>query len=249
MFRIAVCDDEESERNAINRVLQAYLQARPELNAQISLFSTGYALLDELDRGPDFDIYILDILMPRMDGITLGRQLRENQLDGEILYLTTSRDYAIDSYEVNALHYLVKPVEKSKLFSVLDRALESHSTRLLKSCTVNTPDGLRRISMDSILYVEQASRAPHYHLSTGEAVSGSTLREPFLTALQALLEEGRFFACGSSYVLNFQRVQGFSRGDAQFTNGSRLRIPKSLLPGTKKAWIEYWLKAGVRSEV
>ena len=249
MLRIAICDDDPQELSALHQALDTYFQAHPDVAVQISQFSQGEALLAQAGEQPPFDIFILDILMPLMDGITLGRQLRQQHQNGEIIYLTTTRDYAVDSYDVDAFYYLMKPLDPAQLATVLDKASAAHRFRARSCITVSTHDGLQRVAFEGLLYVEQLSRALHYHMADGTTVVGRTLREPFLSAVQPLLCDDRFYVCGSSYVLNFKQISGFSKSDAIFTTDLQLTIPRTLVRATRKSWIEYWLKEGTGHEV
>ena len=129
MLRIAVCDDEEKQLEQVSALLETYLEAHPDRQGQVETFQSGSALLERVKELRGFDLYILDILMPSLSGIEIGRRLRALADEGEIIYLTNSNDFAADSYDVRAFFYLLKPVEKSKLFQVLDKAVERRNWR------------------------------------------------------------------------------------------------------------------------
>ena len=116
MLRIAVCDDEEEHLKRTALLLEGYFQSRPGLHGQVETFRSGGALLERAKDAGGFDLYVLDILMPELSGIDTGRRLRALAGGGEIVYLTSSNDFAADSYDVRAFFYLLKPVEEGKLF-------------------------------------------------------------------------------------------------------------------------------------
>ena len=126
MLRIAICDDEEKQLNQTAALLNTYLQSRPGLHGQVETFRSGGALLAREEEREGFDLYVLDILMPKLSGIDTGRRLRALGEGGEIIYLTSSNDFAADSYGVRAFFYLLKPVEEKKLFQVLDGGYLCH---------------------------------------------------------------------------------------------------------------------------
>ena len=125
MLRIALCDDEENQLNQAAAMLNAYLISRPDLSGQVELFHGGSSLLARMEEVGGFDLYVLDILMPELSGIDTGRRLRALGDGGDIIYLTSSNDFAADSYDVHAFFYLLKPVNEGKLFQVLDAAVEN----------------------------------------------------------------------------------------------------------------------------
>ena len=107
MLRIAICDDEENQLRKTAALLEDYLRIRPECSGQVETFLAGETLLKRAEAAGGFDLYILDILMPDLSGIDVGRKLRQLENGGEIIYLTTSNDFAADSYEVQAFFYLL----------------------------------------------------------------------------------------------------------------------------------------------
>ena len=158
MLRIALCDDDEKQLNQAAALLNTYLQPRPHLHGQVETYRSGGALLARAENAGGFDLYILDILMPELDGINTGRRLRALGDGGEIIYLTSANDFAADSYDVQAFSYLLKPVEQGKFFQVLDQAVKKLKQRRSSAIVVTTADGPRRILLEHIRYVERMTQ-------------------------------------------------------------------------------------------
>jgi len=241
VFKIAVCDDEDAGRERTAALLEDYLRDRPQLRGDLSLFEDGRSLLAAVGAGKSFDLYILDILMPRENGIEVGRALREAGQEGAIVYLTTSPDYAVDSYLTQAFFYLLKPAGREQLFEVLDRATADLQKRKSKTVIVNSPSGLRSISLDDILYVERVERFMRYYLAGGETVDSRTIRVPFREAAADLLSDGRFTLCGASFVLGLHHVKSVKKSEAQLDSGGWVPVSRSAFAGLKQAWMNYWL--------
>ncbi len=126
MLRIAICDDQTQQQKQIEVMLEAYFASRPGGGkSQVECFSDSETLLHRVEEAGSFDLYLLDILMPGLNGIDIGRKLRALGDGGEIIFLTTSNDFAADSCDIHAFFYLLKPVEEEKFFSVLDGALKN----------------------------------------------------------------------------------------------------------------------------
>ena len=155
MLRIAICDDDPTQLQKTEYLLKDYLSKRPALSGQISLFDKGDELLNAAEVYKGFDLYILDILMPELNGIQTALKLRKLDDGGEISYLTSSNDYAADSYNTNAFFYLLKPVNREKLFSVLDAAVLKLQRRQTENIVVGVREGVRRILLEQILFVER----------------------------------------------------------------------------------------------
>ncbi len=240
MLRIAICDDEEKQLDQVASLLNTYLQSRPGLNGQVEMFQSGVSLLDRAEEAEGFDLYVLDILMPELSGIDTGRRLRALGQGGEIIYLTSSNDFAADSYDVRAFFYLLKPVKEGKFFQVLDGAVEKLNRQRNNAVVVTTADGPRRVLLDSIRYVERVGRCMRYYCTNG-TVDSQTIRGSFREMAALLLADRRFYLCGASFVLNFQHVTGVNGQMALLDNGQAVSLPRTAATEFKKAWGNYWL--------
>lgn len=241
MLRIAVCDDNAGELKRTAALLKDYLDSRPALSASLSRFGDGWSLLNTLEQGGGFDLYLLDVLMPGLNGIEVGKAIRRLGRDGAIVYLTTSPDYAVDSYQTQAFFYLLKPVSRGQLFEVLDQAVDALKKRKSTAAIVNTSSGLRSIPLDDILYVERVDRLMRYHLVTGETADSRTIRGSLRDAAAALLSDNRFFLCGASFVLVLHHVRSVEKNEALLDSGGRVPVPQSAFADLKRAWMNYWL--------
>ena len=242
MFHIALCDDDVKQRQLTHKLLDSYLSLRG-IAAKIWEFSSGQALLNAM---PDenFDLYLLDVVMPEMDGIDLGMELRKSDENGVIIYLTTSPDFALQGYSVKAASYLLKPVQEEKLFSVLDDVFKTISDRREQSIVVKTADGMSRLLLDHILYVEQTERTPRYHLKDGNCVSGVTIQTSFPETMRPLLADKRFYLCGASFVLNLHCIKSINKAEIIFAGGQQATVPRRSAADLNTAWIHYWLEGG-----
>ena len=177
MLRIALCDDNRQQRGATGKLLLDYGAARPHLAVKVSVFSSGLEVLAAAEEAGDFDLYVLDVVMPGLSGIQLGMRLREVGSVSPIIYLTVSPEYAVDSYATRAFHYLMKPVQPETLFQVMDEAVAALEKKREACIAVKSREGLRRVRLDEILYAELAERVVRYHLSGGDRLEGMTVRE------------------------------------------------------------------------
>lgn len=243
MLRIAVCDDEAQQLKRMTALLETYFQAHSGLDGQVETFQSGDALLARMEHSRGFDLYILDILMPELSGIETGRRLRARGDGGEIIYLTSSNDFAADSYDVHAFFYLLKPVDAKKLFRVMDGVLEMLSRKRRSAILVSTADGPRRILLERIRYVERVGRRIRYHCTDG-VVDTQTIRLSFRETIAPLLEDRSFYLCGASFVLNFRHVAGVNGQNAILDDGEIVTLPRTAATDFKLAWGNFWLEQG-----
>ena len=241
MIRIAVCEDLAEDRAEVVALLRLYLRRTSTVGAKITAFEDGVALLETVTAGEAFDLYFLDILMPELDGMEVGRRLRALGSRSLIIYLTTSRDFAVDSYEVRAFHYLLKPLQQEKLFHVLDAAFEMLRRREQEAFIVQTPQGRQRVAYDRILYVEYCRRRMQF-VCNEETISSTMLHMPFRDAVAELNKDGRFYVCGASLLLNLSRVSSVNGQTVVLDNGMTVIVPRLAAPALKNAWGRFWLE-------
>lgn len=243
MLKIALCDDEPEQRDALGRLVLDYAAARPELAAKLSVFSSGPQLLMAAETDGPFDLYLLDVVMPELSGIRLGVQLRELDAACTIIYLSVSPEYALDSYEARAFYYLIKPPERERLFQVLDQAIAQREKKRAACITVKTRDGLNRVRLDELMYAELSNRTVHYHLARGVHVDSVTVRVPFQEVIAPLLADPRFFLCGASFVANLFYVTAVEKNYFLMDGGARVPLSRKLAPQARQRWCDYWLDA------
>ena len=243
MLHIALCDDENEQRQFTQQITEELLN-KHKIAAKISVFSSARQLLNAVDEYGVFDLYILDIVMPEINGIDLGKALRTRDSKGTIIYLTTSPDFALESYETKAFYYLLKPVNKEKFSQVILDAINFHNKHHEESIQLKTHHGVVRLLFDDILYAELKNRAARYYLNDGNFVDTMTLSTSFKDAMQPLLEGNRFLLCGASFVVNLYYVKMVDKADIAFHNGKILSLPKAACSALRTVWSDYWLEGG-----
>ena len=215
--------------------------AGSDRRSSVTVYERADTLLDDVLRFGGFDIYILDIIMPGVNGIHLGVERRKHDYIGKILYLTSSREYAIDAFQAKASEYLLKPVEKNKLFVALDDAIQTISNRKEKSFIVKTRERSIKLGLDSILYVGLYNKTIIYHLVDESAVESTSIRTTFSDAIVELLLDGRFVLCGNSVAVNLYYVTMTETDTLFFRNGSKLYIGKRAGREVRSAWTDFWM--------
>ena len=239
-MRIAICDDDAHWRSQILEFTNAYAAAHPERGISFTAFEWGSELMDASRKTGGFDVYILDILMHGMNGIELGTRLRQMGFDGKIIYLTSSQEYAIDSYRVKAYNYLLKPIRKDIFFSALDEVFNFLSQRKGKGTIVRTKDCSVRVSFDSIEYTELCKRTVVYHLVGGKTLESISIRTAFVDAVKELLLDSRFIQCGTSMVANMHHITMVEKDSLIFRNQRKVYLPKKVCSDIRSVWYDFY---------
>lgn len=233
MVSLAFCDDNEFQRELLKDILQEYSETHNSLD--MHEFASGIELLEYVKRNGFFDIYILDVIMPGINGMETATTLRLMQDDGRIIFTTASLEYAVASYDVRAFYYMVKPIDTDKLFKILDNAVATVAVEG-ESITVKTKAGDMVLNYRDIMYVEARDRSVCYHLSDGRVCDSLALRGPFREAVATMLLDDRFAMCGVSKLVNLNYVDAVDSESVLFRDGTLLLPPRSAYSNLKKAW-------------
>lgn len=237
-MKIAICDDDIFCRELLMILTRQY-NTEKGCNLSLTAYEHGNNLLEDVRKNGGYDIYILDIMMPDIDGIQLGLSLRELGLNGKILYLTSSEEYAIDAFKAKAYNYILKPIEKNTFFQALDDAIGTLPSTEDKSLIVKTKNGNVKLDCDSILYADLDKRAVTYHLVNEQTVHGTTIRTTFAEAVQELLTDTRFVMCGASMVVNLAHITIVETNSLLFDTGHRIYIAKRAGKELLAVWHDY----------
>ena len=165
-MRVAICDDNSASRGLVLDIATDYSEERKDTNFVFETFLDPRDLLNAVIGGTVFDIFFLDIVMPEMNGIALGKALRNNGAGGKIVYLTSSEEYALDSFRVRAFDYLIKPITKDVFYGVMDELVSSINIKTDRVLVIKTKEGNTRISFDNLMFAELSKRAISYHLKS-----------------------------------------------------------------------------------
>lgn len=225
MYHIAICDDLPEERAVLKRLLSAFAAQR-QLSFSIAEFSNGEALV--ADAGVDFDLVFLDIFMGGMNGMETAKNLRAAGVRTPIVFLTTSPDFAMESYEVVALSYLLKPVFEARLVTVLEQFLQNYHPRsvLLQG---------RLFMVEDLVFAESRNKKILLHFNDGGVAE---LLEK-LDTVEAALSSRNFLRCHQSFIVNMDYVRCMEGESFQTILGVPVLIRKREFPAMRKKYYEY----------
>ncbi|MBQ4630430.1 MAG: response regulator transcription factor [Clostridia bacterium] len=238
-MNIAICDDEERCLKNATDAAKKYASQKTDKLISVESFSHPEDLIDACEKKGGYDIYILDVVMPDMNGISLGEKLRELGFDGKIIYLTSSEEYSLDAFRVKAFDYLIKPINEEAFFRTVDEALAHITEKNDKYILVKSKERSIKLSFDSIMYAELSKRAVCYHLTKGKTVESVTLRTPFTEACADLLSDKRFFLCSQSMLVNLDHVTEVENEAVVFLDAHKTFLGEKSCRKLRSAWSEY----------
>lgn len=232
MYRLAICDDEAVFLANTEAMVAAVLR-EAGIACQIECFSSADVLSSRLLAQPGaFDVLVLDIVMREQNGVVLARTIRDAGYQGSILFVTSSKDFALEGYSVQPIDYLLKPLEKNSLRDVLLRDYQKNHRRSV--VTIPAKGGSATVLVDGILYAESMNRTMIFHTNEGNIVAGMTLKEA-----QELLARGDFFQCHKSFLVHIAHIRDIRRTEVILRNGEKLPIGRVYASGLLSAFIEY----------
>ncbi len=241
MLKISICDDETRERKKIADNLCVYSEAHPEYSIESDIYSSAFEMLDAFEKNGGSDITLLDICMPGMLGTELARDILRLSENTDIVFLTTSSDYAVDAFSLHAADYICKPYTQEQFDAALDRviAMRQKRTWILLSCE----GGVHRVALEDILYVETRDKRRVFSLSSGQKLivwmSAAQLQE-------SLLGEKSMLMCGVSYIVNLSHVRCFSGENLIMDDGTLIPVPRRCRSQVKQGYFDFYLKeAGI----
>lgn len=220
MIRIGICDDSSAFLQQA-RFMIDHWEACPR-NINTELFEDADALISAHSKKP-FDIILLDVVMPLLNGIEAARELREKDKTVKIVFLTSSAEFALDSYTVKASNYLLKPVEPSKLFACLDELI-SEIQHVSKCITVKGIDAAHRIALSDIECVEAQGKHIVFSLTGNRLVESP---EPLYAYESILVLDDGFCKCHRSYIVNIHHIDSYSHSEIVMRSGYRVPISRS----------------------
>ncbi|MBC5648992.1 LytR/AlgR family response regulator transcription factor [Christensenella tenuis] len=233
---IAVCDDRLDELGQIKELLTYYIQANPH-TFHIDYFDSPHALLHSEIPLCEFQLFLLDIVMPKMNGIDLAKQIRLSNSHAAIIFLTTSKDFALDAFRVQAYQYLLKPISPDSLFPVLDKILAIDQNQKNKSLSVKTPHGFVNILCRELSHIEFRNHTFYYYLSDGTQIISSYSRSSFTSTIAPLLNEEQFIQTHKSYIINISHVRRFLGKTFEMSDGSCIPVSRNRFPEVKKKYL------------
>ena len=239
-MKIAICDDDSQELGRISSFIDTY---RRERNVPLSYktFQSATELISQVSSG-NYNVLLLDILMPGINGMQAAHEIRAFDAGVTIVFLTSSPEFAVESYAVKAYDYILKPVSKDKLFSILN-AVIADEQKPLEGLTVKTQSGMVRILFSKLAFVEIMNKRLYFHLTDGGVREVSSSLADFEDKLLARPE---FFKVHRSYIVNLWQVGELGPKELITNSGKIVPISRLVYVKVREAYMKHlFLEKGV----
>lgn len=241
MLTCCICEDDVKDLAQIRALAEAFSKAHPEYALNVETFPSAYDLLERLEAKGGYDLYLLDVLMPEMAGLELARRIRQRQEPAELLFLTVSREYALEAFDVAACAYLVKPLDAGKFDEAMLRAAGRLAKPENSALLLKTRDGLRKLPFRELVAVESFN---HDRVCTLADETKCVTADTLTSLMERLGTDPRFFSPHRAYIINLEHITALNGDNVLLSNGQRIPVAQANQSALKRAYVEYLSKAG-----
>ena len=230
-MRIAICEDEEKYAAQLVGYINEWAEAN-NVFTEIFTFSAAEKFLYEWEESENYDALFLDIKMGSMTGMELAKIIRRTNKDVAIIFATSMKEYAIKGYSVDAMQYLLKPVQKGDCFACLDKIYQSD--RIQKYFLFSDVEKTVRVPHKDIIYIEKFAHNAEMITIGGEYTFRKTIAQ-----LLAELGGGLFAQCHKSYIINIRHMESLSKSFAVMSNGNKIPVSKNMVKEINERFYNY----------
>lgn len=218
MIRIAIVED---DKNYIETLKKYILRYEEESNQRfhVMTFQDGEDIVENYKA--EYDIILMDIEMQFMDGMTTAEEIRKHDSETVIIFITNMPQYAMKGYAVEALDYVLKPINYFAFSQRIDRALARMKKRTDKYISITYRSSIKKIDISDIYYIEVQNHELIYHTKEGDFSVRGTMKE-----LEETLKEESFYRCNKCYLINLEYVDGVQDNNV-VVNGSEMQVSRA----------------------
>ncbi|MCM1184534.1 MAG: LytTR family DNA-binding domain-containing protein [Roseburia sp.] len=244
MYLIALCDDETAELEKTEKLLRGYEKDHSGLDLAIEYFESADELLYMIrEEGYTPDLIFMDIYMPDRGGnrasfgLEAAEKLRDIEYGGKLVFLTTSKDHALEAFDVEASQYLVKPVSAEKLSAVLEKFLKDAEEERKKYILLKIEGRLVKIALNDIIYCEAQRKKQCLHLVDGtQCLLHTTMMELY----EQLSRYQEFVRVGVAFIVNLGYIDSLNAQEIHMADGKKIYLPRGTYKALREQYFNYY---------
>ena len=239
MAKIAFCDDDVSVLAEMQRLMEQYCAER-DCKIEYNIFNHPFDLVAEIEKGNRYDILFMDVLMPGENGIEAATEIRKYDKNVKIIFVTSSSEFAVQSYVIGAYYYQLKPIWAESFFRLLDSVLAACKKEAETSLILRCKSGITRIDIKALEYCEVIHRTLIFHLNTGKVLESAGSMDELVKQLSTY---PFFHRPHRSYLVNLEYVDNYMGSDVS-VNGDTIQVSRSRRKPFLDALNEYLNEVG-----
>ena len=233
MIEIAVCDDDKFTVDYIVNTL-THISKKNNLYINIHTFTSGMDFILNYNPSKSYDIIFLDILLDSLNGIDIAKHIRENNDITKIIFISSSSEYILDGYDVEASNYLIKPLDYEKLNKVFIKAIKSLYNTNSKLLKINHGSKTITLPLSKVLYFEVYNRKVIAILDNSTIEFYSRLSD-----IEVLISKYNFVRCHRSYLVNVCKISQLSSSEITLNNFAKIPIGKKYINNVENAFFKF----------
>lgn len=233
LINIAIIDDEKVQVELLQKYVKSWA-SKKNIRVITEAFYSAESFDFSWSMNKKYNILLLDIQMPGQNGIELAKRIRKEDNMASIIFITAIPDYIGEGYEVEAINYLIKPIEEKKLYECLDRAVEK-IPKEEKTILIDADGEIIRIIQSDILYIEAFSHSIYIN-----TVAGKYTTRKNISAIEKELDENIFIRCHRSYIVGLRYIKKIGKTELELDNSDLIPISRRQYSQTNMAFIKYF---------
>ena len=237
VYKLAICDDDIDFAASLKSFLYGFFRDR-ETDCSVDVFDNVLTLDSAVDSGAEYDLVILDILFENGNGMDYAKRLRARKCKFDIIFISSCREYAIESYDADSLYYILKPANPEKLTAALNRFLQKHAPVYIN---LNTTRGLIKVDLSDILYFEIYG----HRLSLCKRDGTNEELRSTLKEMEEKLPTEMFIRPHRSYLVNVNCITEIAHYNIKITNGEIIPISRAQYNKVQLEFLDYLDKTDI----
>ena len=241
-MRIAIIEDEPVHAQLLEGYLKNWAGSR-QVIMEISNYPSAENFLFEWETERDFSALFVDIQMKKMNGVDMAKIVRKKDEKISIIFTTGITDYLEDGYEVEAIHYLIKPISEKKICECMDKVMKRRGNECY--ILVHTIDEVHKLLTEHINYIEARGHGcviETVQRDDGEIITGQLEVKEGISELEKQVKKYGFIKCHRSYICGIQNIHHIGRAEIVFDNGSSIPVSRRLHKEVNQAFIKFFQK-------
>ena len=234
-MRIAMCEDNAHHASILKEIIEKWANSR-SIVVDVRHFKSAEDFLFHWEGESQFDLAFLDVQMAKMDGMQLAKNIRAIDKAILIVFTTGIKDYVFRAYEIQALHYLLKPLKEQECFSVLSKAAVIVESKEHEVFAIIQENQIVRLHKDEIYYFEVQG---HYVIAY--TVHGDYRYKEKLSNVESVLHEPHFCRCHRSYLVNLRHIRVINRDNVQLSNLVCIPLSRNNWKALNECFINFYM--------
>ncbi len=237
MIKVAFCDNDMSVLKQLKGLLDQYCK-KSNKEIEYTAFYSSLELMAEIERSVRYDILFLDVILPNENGIDIAKEIRQYDSVVKIIFLTSSSEFAVQSYTVGAYFYQVKPILDDVFFRLMDSAISGCQKEQKRSLILSCKSGILRIDLERLEYCEVIKRTLVFNMENGKVIESSGSMDKLC---EQLSRYDNFMRPHRSFLVNMEYIQMISHKTIIMDNQAEIPIPHGKCSEIKKMYLDYVL--------